>query len=189
MILEDLLVPFGAVALAELGDKTQLSVLLLSSRTQKHLNLFLGVMLAFLLVDGTAILLGSWLHSVIPMQYLKLGAGAVFIVFGLLMLWKHKDEKAGDKFYSSNVFLSGFLLILLTELGDKTQLAAISMASETKMPFTVFGGAIAALSVITLIGVLLGSLLTRIIPQFYIRMGSGALFVIVGVMVLAGFFK
>jgi len=87
------------------------------------------------------------------------------------------------------VFLTTFGMIFLAELGDKTQLAAISMSSETKMPFAVFWGAIAALGVITLIGVLVGGLLTKVVPQFYIRIGSGTLFVLVGTLILTGFFK
>lgn len=87
------------------------------------------------------------------------------------------------------IFLATFGMIFLAELGDKTQLAAISMVGETKAPFTVFAGAMAAFFVITLIGVLVGGLLTKIIPQIYIRTGAGLLFVVIGVLTLAGFLK
>ena len=78
-------VPLLAVGLAEMGDKTQLSVLLLSSRTREYAQLLAGVMLAFLLVDGFAILVGSWVTNVIPLHLVKLISGAVFI-----LLW-HND--------------------------------------------------------------------------------------------------
>ena len=64
--LDEIIIPLLAVGLAEMGDKTQLSILLLSSRTREYFRLLLGVMLAFLLADGFAILVGSWVTSVIP---------------------------------------------------------------------------------------------------------------------------
>jgi Ca2+/H+ antiporter, TMEM165/GDT1 family len=87
------------------------------------------------------------------------------------------------------VFLTTFCMIFLAELGDKTQLAAISMASETKLPLAVFLGSMAAFGVITLIGVLIGGTLTKFIPQIYIRTAAGFLFIIVGVLTLTGFLK
>jgi putative Ca2+/H+ antiporter (TMEM165/GDT1 family) len=64
-MIEDILIPLVAIGLAEMGDKTQLSILLLSSRTDRYLQLLLGVMLAFFIVDGAAILLGSWITTVV----------------------------------------------------------------------------------------------------------------------------
>lgn len=87
------------------------------------------------------------------------------------------------------IFLTTFGMIFLAELGDKTQLAAISMASETKSPLAVFVGAMAAFGVITLIGVLIGGFLTKVIPQVYIRLGAGSLFIVIGILVLTGIFK
>jgi Ca2+/H+ antiporter, TMEM165/GDT1 family len=80
------MIPLLAVGLAEMGDKTQLSILLLSSRTREYFRLLLGVMLAFLLADGIAILVGSWATNVIPVHLVKLVSGSVFILFGILIL-------------------------------------------------------------------------------------------------------
>jgi len=63
-MLQDILIPLIVVGLAELGDKTQLSTLLLASKTEKHPHLLFGVILAFLLVDGIAILAGDWISSI-----------------------------------------------------------------------------------------------------------------------------
>jgi putative Ca2+/H+ antiporter (TMEM165/GDT1 family) len=82
------------------------------------------------------------------------------------------------------VIASTFGLILLAELGDKTQLAAIAMSAETKSPAAVFVGATVALALVTLIGVAVGGAVTRIIPARYIRMAAGALFVVMGVFML-----
>jgi putative Ca2+/H+ antiporter (TMEM165/GDT1 family) len=77
-----------------------------------------------------------------------------------------------------------FGLIFLAELGDKTQLAAIAMSAESKSPLAVFLGATVALALVTLIGVAVGGTLTRVIPARYIRMGAGALFVVMGILML-----
>jgi putative Ca2+/H+ antiporter (TMEM165/GDT1 family) len=82
------------------------------------------------------------------------------------------------------VIAGTFGLIFLAELGDKTQLAAIAMSAETKSPAAVFIGATVALGLVTLIGVAVGGTVTRVIPARYIRMGAGALFVVMGIFML-----
>lgn len=82
------------------------------------------------------------------------------------------------------VAASTFGLIFLAELGDKTQLAAIAMSAESRSPLAVFLGATVALALVTLLGVAVGGTLTRVIPARYIRMGAGALFVVIGVLML-----
>jgi putative Ca2+/H+ antiporter (TMEM165/GDT1 family) len=77
-----------------------------------------------------------------------------------------------------------FGLIFLAELGDKTQLAAIAMAAESQTPLAVFVGAVGALALVTLLAVAIGGTLTRVIPAQYIRMGAGALFIVVGAFML-----
>ena len=80
------------------------------------------------------------------------------------------------------VLLSTFALLFVAELGDKTQLAVISMTAKHKMPLWVFLGAALALAAVTAIGVLGGGLLTRIIPELVLRKIAAVLFVVMGVL-------
>lgn len=81
------------------------------------------------------------------------------------------------------VMLSTFALLFVAELGDKTQLAVISMTAKYKAPLWIFTGAILALAAVTGIGVLLGGeLLTRFIPEMALRKAGAALFVILGLL-------
>jgi putative Ca2+/H+ antiporter (TMEM165/GDT1 family) len=80
------------------------------------------------------------------------------------------------------VFLSTFALLFVAELGDKTQLAVISMTAKHKMPIWVFAGATLALAAVTLLGVVGGELLTRIIPEMVLRKIAAVLFVMMGVL-------
>lgn len=84
------------------------------------------------------------------------------------------------------VFFTTFGLIFLAELGDKTQLAAIAMAVKSHSPLAVFIGAVLALAAVTLIGVLFGEALTRVIPEAYMRKAAGVLFLAVGLLILSG---
>jgi len=80
------------------------------------------------------------------------------------------------------VFLSTFALLFVAELGDKTQLAVITMTAKHKMPLWVFLGATLALACVTLIGVLGGELITRVIPEATLHKIAAVLFVIMGVL-------
>jgi len=80
------------------------------------------------------------------------------------------------------VFLSTFALLFVAELGDKTQLAVISMTSKHKMPVSIFAGAALALAAVTLLGVVGGEVLTRFIPELILRKAAAVLFVVMGVL-------
>ena len=80
------------------------------------------------------------------------------------------------------VFSATFVALFVAELGDKTQLAAISMTSETGKPYSVFLGGVAALALVTLIGVAFGSALLQFVPEEYLKKAAAALFVLIGVL-------
>jgi Ca2+/H+ antiporter, TMEM165/GDT1 family len=84
------------------------------------------------------------------------------------------------------VFWVTFGTIFLAEMGDKTQLAALTMSAETRMPVSVFAGASAALCLVTLLGVAFGSFLPHLIPQDLLKKIAGASFIIIGILVLLG---
>lgn len=87
------------------------------------------------------------------------------------------------------VFWATFSMIFIAELGDKTQLATISMVSETKFPISVFIGAIAAFFAATLVAFLIGSVISKYVPENYIRIGAGCLFLVIGLLTLTGILK
>ncbi|MBU4306184.1 MAG: TMEM165/GDT1 family protein [Candidatus Omnitrophica bacterium] len=84
------------------------------------------------------------------------------------------------------IFFATFATIFLAELGDKTQLANLCLAAKSKSWIPVFCASVAAFAVVTLITVFLGGLLSKFIRPDYIRYGAGALFIIVGVLMLIG---
>lgn len=177
-ILQDILVPMIAVGLAEMGDKTQLSVLLLASRTRKYAQLLLGVMLAFLLADGVAILAGAWLTSIVPLYLVKLISGAVFVIFGILMFVRKKEEGESDT-STKNSFVSGFSMVFLSEWGDKTQIASALFATEYN-PWMVLIGVMIALTILSVMAIYLGRFISGRIDRKVITKVAGAVFILIG---------
>jgi len=178
-LIDEILIPFIVVGLAELGDKTQLSILLLSSKMKSHSQLLLGVILGFLFVDGFAVLLGSWIMKIIPLTALKILSALVFIAFGILIL-RSNDSDTEGKTYSKNAFISGFLLISLTEWGDKTQIAAGLFATKYHA-LMVLAGAMAALTLLSVIAVYVSKALSDRINRGVLTKFSGVLFILMGV--------
>lgn len=80
------------------------------------------------------------------------------------------------------VFATTFAALFVAELGDKTQLAVITLTSKTGKPLAVLVGAVAALALVTLVGVLVGEGLTKLVPLAYIEKGAAGLFVVIGVL-------
>lgn len=180
MDLFPLLASFGIILLAELGDKTQLAVISLSSK-RKSKSVFIGALLAFAVVDGVSALVGGAIATLIPIFWIGIGAGVAFIVFAVYTLVFERDEKPETSDRSLTV-ASSFSLVALMELGDKTQLASISLAAEYNAPILVFVGVMLAFAVLAGFGVMLGMAISRYVPLRYVRIGSGLLFIVFGVM-------
>jgi len=177
-MIQDILVPLAAVGLAELGDKTQLSILLLSSKTKKHAELLLGVMLAFLIVDGAAIVAGSWITSIISIEKIRIISGIIFIIFGIKIL-RESAEKCDDKVHLKNPFVSGFTLIFAAELGDKTQITAGLFAARYDA-FLVLVGTMVALAALSVAAVYLGKHILDKFDKCTVTKIAGTLFVLIG---------
>ncbi len=178
MPVTDFTIPFLTVALAELGDKSQILVFLLSSKTKKHFSLLLGVMAGFFVVDGLAILIGSRVVDVIPSFWLKAVTGTVFIVLGVLMLTnKEKDE--GKNTHLKNPLVTGFTMIFMAEWGDKTQIASALFATKYE-PMAVFVAVIAALLLLSVSAIYLGKIFADKIDKRLTTKIAGVLFMIIG---------
>jgi len=180
-MIADILVPLTAVGLAELGDKTQLTILCLASKTKRHFELLSGVILAFVIADGLAIILGNFITTYIPINYIKVVSGAIFIFFGITILVSKKQEEA--KCELKRPFASGFLLILVSEMGDKTQIAAGLFATKFN-PTMVFIGVISALTVLSIMAIYLGKIIALKLNRKALSNIAGMVFILIGVFCL-----
>jgi putative Ca2+/H+ antiporter (TMEM165/GDT1 family) len=179
--LAPLLTSFTLIFLAELGDKTQMCTIMLSSRSSAT-SVFSGAMTAFFIVDGLSALLGGELLSLLPRNIIGLAAGLTFIICGLMHLLRRESGKALDKAETS--FFKTFSLVSLMELGDKTQMASILLAAQFKNPLMVLIGIMIAFSLITGIGVLLGSRILRLVEDRYLKIGTAIVFILFGFILI-----
>ena len=177
--MQEFFITFLAISLLELGDKSQLSIFILSSRTKNHFQLLLGVMLAFLIVDSAAILLGTWITTIVPISILRIVSGTIFIAFGLFILIFSKDD-GKETATNKSAFRAGFFLIFISEWGDKTQIASGLLATNYSL-LPVFLGTMAALFVISLIAIYLGKFASERLDKRLIAKVAGALFILIGV--------
>lgn len=177
-MLQDFVIPFLTIGLAELGDKTQIAILCLATQTRKHFLLLLGVVLAFFITDGIAVLLGNFATNVMPAHYIKIAGGIIFIIFGVITLLRKEDEKAECEL--KNPFLTGFGVIFVSEFGDKTQIAAGLFATKYH-PMLVLAGVVFALTILSLMAIFIGRLLTERINRKIISYIAGAIFIAIGI--------
>ena len=184
--LTPLLTTFSLIAIAEFGDKTQLTVIALSAGYDR-VKVFAGVILAFTLVTGLGVLAGETLLLYVPAYLIKIIAGLLFVAFGIWILFSRESDDADGNLRSGYPLLSTFSMITVAEMGDKTQLSAITLAAKYGSPYLVFAGAILALASISLLGIFLGKKLCEVAPLPRIKQGAGVLFILFGILFLAGF--
>ena len=169
---------FLLILAAELGDKTQLAVISLSCN-YKIKHVFLGAMLAFLAVDGISAVIGGPLLALLPLNLVQIVSGVVFIIFGVLPLIPRKEKAVEEKKISRFPLFACFSLVALMELGDKTQLITITLAAENP-PVMVLIGLTMAFALLTGAAVLVGAKLVSRLPMKWLKIGTSALFIILG---------
>ncbi len=183
MNLTPIVASFVLVTIAELGDKTQIAVITLSSRF-KAISVLSGALLAFLLTAGIAVAIGGALTLVLPTSWIRFVAAVIFLIFGIYTIFSRKVEAPVETRETRNAVFSSFSLITLMELGDKTQFAVIALSAEYEFPFLVFVGVMMAFAFITGLGAIIGTALTKFVPLRYIQLGSGLVFILFGIVFL-----
>ena len=172
------LTTFGVILLAEMGDKSQLVCMTLAARHRAG-PVLAGAAAAFLLLNTLAVTVGAALAQWIPERVLAGGVALLFGAYGVLALRNSQDpgEEAVVERRTRGIFASTFLLLLVAEMGDKTQLAVAGMAG-TLPPVPVWLGATLALLTTSALGVLVGCKLLRLLPIHRLHQVSGAFFLI-----------
>ncbi len=172
---------FLTVLVAEFGDKSQLVCLAMACR-YPPLQVLAGAMTAMAVVLGLAVGVGSLIAETIPHSLVAVGSGLFFIAIGVYTFIFGKEDTIENT--GKTGYFQTLGVILLAELGDKTQLAAMFIAASFGYPLVVFAGAMLAMLVNQLLAVYVGSrFITRFNP-LYIKIGSAALFVFIGLLMI-----
>jgi putative Ca2+/H+ antiporter (TMEM165/GDT1 family) len=188
MDLTTFLTAFGIIFLAELGDKTQLTAMALATRLPWQ-KVFIGVAAAFALLNLAAVLLGSLLFSVLPLFWIKIVSALLFLFFGVTTLRaggfsEAEEQEEEGRFRARGPVATSFFMILLAEIGDKTQLVTASMAAQHDSPLAVFTASTLALWAVSLIGIFAGRKLVRFVPLATLHKIAGLLFLAFGAGIL-----
>jgi putative Ca2+/H+ antiporter (TMEM165/GDT1 family) len=138
-------------------------------------------MLAFLAVDGISIAVGGPLLALVPLRYVQIASGTVFVIFGIFpLLRKEKTYGVNLPKKRSNIpLIASFSLIALMELGDKTQIITITLAAQSS-PLLVLIGMVIAFAVLTGAAVLIGAKLVSRLPMKWLKIGTSTLFIVLG---------
>lgn len=211
-----ILITYGILFIGELGDKTQLIVFNLALEYKKFYKVGIGATLGFAVIVTIGIVFGSLITEFVPLGLISLISGLLFIAIGLFELRNIKslylnerglksdnnrikqtnsekeeiESKNDAKFgwLKKNPYLAGFGFIFLMELGDKTQLLTITLASIYAAPFEVWLGAFLALVSVAWIGIFAGAAIAKKVPKFYLKVVAVSIFILVGILVLVSAF-
>lgn len=171
----------GAVTLAEMGDKTQL--LAMAFATKYHfLKVLLGVLVATILNHGLAVLLGNEIAHIPSAQvWIQIIASLSFIFFGLWTIKGDTLDNDQNKTSRFGPFLTVAIAFFIAELGDKTQLATIALATKyPSAPFAILAGTTTGMLIADGLGIILGVVMCKRIPEKTIKFISAAAFIIFG---------
>ncbi|MFY9136398.1 TMEM165/GDT1 family protein [Zwartia sp.] len=185
--MESLLVSTGVVALAEIGDKTQLLAFILAARFKKPVPIILGILVATLINHGLAGALGAWITSAVTPEILRWVLGLSFIGMAIWTMIPDKIEeeetKVAQKF---GVFGATLITFFLAEMGDKTQIATVAMAAHYAAPLMVVIGTTLGMLIADVPAVFLGDKLANKIPMKLVHSIAAAIFAILGIATLFG---
>ncbi|WP_395138462.1 TMEM165/GDT1 family protein [Schlegelella aquatica] len=185
--MESLIVSTGVVALAEIGDKTQLLSLLLAARFRRPVPVILGIFTATLLNHAAAGALGAWITSWLGPQWLRWVLGVSFLAMAVWMLVPDKLEAAeGAQRPRFGVFGTTFLAFFLAEMGDKTQIATVALAAQFAAFIPVVAGTTLGMMIANVPAVLLGDRMSNQLPVRFIHAVAALVMALLGVATLLG---
>lgn len=176
----------GIVALAEMGDKTQLLAFMLAAKFRKPLPIIFGILVATLLNHGMAGALGTWIPNLLDAELLRWILGVGFIAMAIWILIPDKLDESDAKFVSLGVFSTTVIAFFIAEMGDKTQIATVALAAQYQSFIAVVLGTTVGMLIANAPAVLLGNKFASALPIIWIHRVVAAIFVIMGAAILLG---
>lgn len=187
--MESFLLTFPAVALAELGDKTQLVVIFLAARFRKPWAVLAGLVVGAAANTGVAVAGGAALDRLMPPGFLEWLVAAGFLAIGAWMLLGRdcdgdRDDAEPPPSTGHDAFLTTLWLFFVMEMGDKTQLATVALAAGLPQPLWVFAGAALGLAAANVPAFWLGHRFASRLPHALLHRLSAGLFIAIGIALM-----
>ena len=185
--MESLLVSTGVVALAEIGDKTQLLAFILAARFKKPVPIILGILVATIINHGLAGALGSWITATVSPGTLRWVLGLSFVGMAIWTMIPDKIEEEETQVAKRfGVFGATLITFFLAEMGDKTQIATVAMAAHYANPLMVVIGTTLGMLIADVPAVFVGDKLASKIPMKLVHSIAAAIFALLGIATFLG---
>ena len=185
--MEALFVSAGVVALAEIGDKTQLLAFILAARFKKPVPIIAGILCATVINHGLAGALGAWITSLVTPAIMRWVLGASFIGMAIWTMIPDKIEDEETQIANKlGVFGATFITFFLAEMGDKTQIATVALAAHYTSAFMVVVGTTLGMLLADVPAVFAGDKLAAKIPMKLVHAIAASIFALLGIATLLG---
>ncbi|MBS0431995.1 MAG: TMEM165/GDT1 family protein [Proteobacteria bacterium] len=182
--MQAFLVSLGAVALAEIGDKTQLLSLVLAAKFRRPLPICLGIFVATLLNHAIAAEVGVWLAAWLTPSIQRWLIGGSFIAVSIWALFPDKVDEGAAATRGRGVFVATVIAFFLAEMGDRTQIATAILGAQFRAPLQVIAGTTVGMLLANVPVVFLGARFAQKLPLRAARIGASVLFAALGVWIL-----
>jgi len=180
------LISTGVVALAEVGDKTQLLAFLLAAKFRRPVPIILGILVATLANHGLAGALGAWITTLLAPEVLRWVLGLSFLAMAVWILIPDSLDEDDARLLQFGVFGTTLVAFFLAEMGDKTQVATVALAAQYGDFLWVVAGTTLGMLVANVPAVYLGERVAHRMPVKLVHGIAAAIFAVLGVAVLAG---
>lgn len=185
--MESLLISCGVVALAEIGDKTQLLAFILAARFKKPAPIILGILAATIANHGLAGAVGAWISATVSPDILRWILSLSFIGMAIWTMIPDKIEEEETQIATKfGVFSATLITFFLAEMGDKTQVATVALAAHYAVPLLVVLGTTLGMLIADVPAVFVGDKLANKIPMRVVHSIAAAIFAILGFATLIG---
>ena len=184
--MEAFLISTSVVALAEIGDKTQLLAFILAAKYRKSLTIILGILVATLVNHALAAALGAWLPSLMKPEILRWVLGLSFIGMAVWTLIPDTFDESDATLTRMGVFGTTLIAFFLAEMGDKTQVATVALAAQYHAFFIVLAGTTLGMMIANVPAVLLGERIAHRMPVRLVHTIAAAIFAMLGIATLLG---
>ena len=184
--MEAFLVSTGIVALAEIGDKTQLLAFILAAKFRKPVPIVLGILIATLANHSFAGAVGAWVTTLFGPETLRWILGVSFMAMAAWTLIPDKFDEKDAKLARFGVFGTTLIAFFLAEMGDKTQIATVALAAQFQSVVQVVAGTTFGMMLANVPAVLLGDRIAGRVPVHIVHRIAAAIFAVLGIATLLG---
>lgn len=184
--MEAFLVSSGIVALAEIGDKTQLLAFILAAKYHRPIPIVIGILVATILNHAFAGAIGSWVITLLAPRTLSWVLGLSFIGMAVWTLVPDRFDDTGGTSTRYGVFGTSLVVFFIAEMGDKTQVATVALAAQYQSFIAVVAGTTLGMMIANIPAVYFGDRLANRVPVRIVRGIAAAIFGIIGVATLLG---